>query len=406
MIPVLCFLYRVAVRDPSWKTLSRIAAIFFAGLALVFESRADTGADGTTPLMLASASGEVGRVEELIGNGAGVDESDAHGHTAIWHAVNARKADVLAVLLKKAGTPEGRCPLGRGAIERAFELDDWNLIQPILAASRTNLGWTRTARNSLIKAITGRTADHVKAIVASHWLPPKMDGSRHPLLAHTILRGDAETTAFLLDCGLDPNTRIGSPADPEFTDRVPQKFIRYYLKNDRGVTLLMLASGMENLAIVKLLLERGAREAFCTYRYKMGAMSFAAEANHHDIMRALIGPCPQPSELRVEISLSSQRATLFKNEKAVESTPISTGVQGKATKPGNYIVTNKEPLHASSIYKGAKMPFFMRLNCGDFGMHQGAVTGSPASHGCVRLPAAIARKWYARLPAGTEVSIY
>ena len=380
--------------------------MLLAGLTLVAEPLARAEADGITPLMFAAAGGEVEQVEELISNGAAVDQSDAHGHTAIWHSVNTRKADVLAVLLKKAETLQGRCALGRGTLERAFELDDWDLIQPILAASRTNLGWTKAARSSLIKAITSRTAEHAKAIAASHWLPPKMDGSRHPLLAHTILQGDAETTAFLLDCGLDPNTRIGSPTEPEFADRVPQKFIRYYLKNDRGVTLLMLASGMENLEIVKLLLERGAREASCTYRYKMAAMSFAAEANNHEIMRALIGPCPQPSELRVEISLSSQRATLFKNEKAVESTPISTGVKGKETKPGDYIVTNKEPMHISSIYKGAKMPFFMRFNCGDFGMHQGIVTGSPASHGCVRLPAAIARKWYSRVPAGTQVSIH
>ena len=123
-------------------------------------------------------------------------------------------------------------------------------------------------------------------------------------------------------------------------------------------------------------------------------------------MRALIGPCPPPSELRVKISLSSQRATLFKNEKAVESTSISTGVQGKATKPGRYIITNKEPRHVPSICKGAKMPFFMRLNCGDFGMHQGVVTGSPASHGCVRLPAAIARKWYTWQIEGPEMVWY
>jgi hypothetical protein len=68
-------------------------------------------------------------------------------------------------------------------------------------------------------------------------------------------------------------------------------------------------------------------------------------------------------------------------------------------------VTNKEAMHVSSIYKGAKMPFFMRLNCADFGMHQGVVTGAPASHGCIRLPEAIARRWYAKVPVGTEVNI-
>ena len=110
--------------------------------------------------MLAAAGGGMEQVEELLANGAAVDECDARGHTAIWHAVNARKADVLAVLLKKAGTLQGRCPLGRGTLERAFELDDWNLIQPVLTASRTNLGWTKAARSSLTKAIESRAAEH------------------------------------------------------------------------------------------------------------------------------------------------------------------------------------------------------------------------------------------------------
>jgi lipoprotein-anchoring transpeptidase ErfK/SrfK len=51
------------------------------------------------------------------------------------------------------------------------------------------------------------------------------------------------------------------------------------------------------------------------------------------------------------------------------------------------------------------MPFFMRLSCRDFGMHEGYVTGRPASHGCIRLPGAAARKLYKELPIGTWVSV-
>ena len=180
--------------------------------------------------MLAAAGGDLAEVEKLIADGAAVDQCDARGHTAIWHAVDARRADVLAVLLKNAGALQGRCPLGRGTIERAFQLDDWNLIGPVLAAGRGNLGWTGAARRALAKAINARATERVKAMLSSHWREPRLDGSRHPLLAHAVLSGSVETTAFLLDCGFNANTRIGSPADPEFADRVPQKFIRYYLK--------------------------------------------------------------------------------------------------------------------------------------------------------------------------------
>jgi lipoprotein-anchoring transpeptidase ErfK/SrfK len=367
---------------------------------------ARAAADGITPLMLAAAADDVEKIESLIASGAAVDVCDARGHTAIWHAVDARKPAALALLLDKASKLTRRCALGRGALERAFALDDWALIEPLLVAGRANLGWTTAARQAMAKAINTRNGEHVKLLVAKHWRDPMMDGSRYPIIAHAVVSGDLETMTFLLDCGFNPNTRVGNFADREFADRIPQKFIRYYVKNDRGVNVLMLSAGMERVEFVKALLARGARESSCTLRHKMAALSFAAEANNHEIMRALFGSAPLPSQLRVEISLSSQNATLYKDGQAIESTTISTGVQGKETKSGKFIVTNKEPMHISNIYKGAKMPWFMRLNCGDFGMHQGIVTGAPASHGCIRLPAAIAKKWYGKVPLGTEVSIY
>ncbi len=377
-----------------------------AGLVLILATPVRAAEDAPTQLMSAAAAGDLEKVQELLAAGSSVEESDATGRTAMWYAVDARKTDVLAVLLKNAAVLQVENPFGRGTVERALELNEWPLLRPFLLGAHDDSGWSETARAALTKSVLTYGSDRAKSMIADPWLPVTIDGNNGPLLAQAIVAGDVASTAFLLDCGLDPNTRIGSPVDPKFTESVSQKLVRYYLKNDRGVSVLMLAAGLENLEMVKLLLARGAREGACTYRFKMAAMSFAADLNNHDVMRALIGPCPQPSELRVEISIASQRATLIKNEKPIESTTISTGVQGKETKKGTYIVTNKEPLHISTIYKGAKMPFFMRLNCGDFGMHQGVVTGSPASHGCVRLPAAIARRWYSRVPVGTEVSIY
>jgi lipoprotein-anchoring transpeptidase ErfK/SrfK len=67
-------------------------------------------------------------------------------------------------------------------------------------------------------------------------------------------------------------------------------------------------------------------------------------------------------------------------------------------------VTDKKTFHMSSIYK-VKMPFFMRLSCRDFGMHEGYVPDYPASHGCIRLPSEAARKFFKEVPIGTLVTI-
>ena len=68
------------------------------------------------------------------------------------------------------------------------------------------------------------------------------------------------------------------------------------------------------------------------------------------------------------------------------------------------MVTDKKRSHVSSLYH-VQMPFFMRLNCLDFGMHAGNVPNYPASHGCIRLPAEIAQKLFAEIPVGTVVTI-
>jgi len=51
------------------------------------------------------------------------------------------------------------------------------------------------------------------------------------------------------------------------------------------------------------------------------------------------------------------------------------------------------------------MPYFMRLNCRDFGMHAGVVASYPASHGCIRLPSGVARRLFSEIPVGTVVMI-
>jgi lipoprotein-anchoring transpeptidase ErfK/SrfK len=364
------------------------------------------GNDGVTPLMLAAAAGDVEKVSSLLGGGAAVDACDARGHTAIWHAVNARQPKVLSLLLEKARAVPERCPLGRDALRRALDLRDWALILPLLEASRTNLGWTLPARRALAAAINARQLANVKALAAHHWRDPVMEGSRHPILAHAVVSGDAQTTLFLLDAGFNSNTRVGDMPERRFMDGIKPKFIRHYLIEDRGITVLMLAAGLDRAEIAKLLIERGARPGTPTLRHKKVALTFAAKAGSVDIMRALIGDCPSPDELRIEVSLGGQTATLFRKGKAVESTEISTGVEGFDTPPGRYLVTDKHRDHVSNVYKGARMPYFMRLNCGDFGLHHGVVTGEPASHGCIRLPGAIARKWFNRVPIGTEVNIY
>jgi lipoprotein-anchoring transpeptidase ErfK/SrfK len=95
---------------------------------------------------------------------------------------------------------------------------------------------------------------------------------------------------------------------------------------------------------------------------------------------------------------------VWKDGAIVLTTEISSGRASKPTPPGDYLVTDKYRDWKSTIYP-ARMPYFMRLSCGNFGLHAGSLPGYPASHGCVRLPAENAKKLFALLPIGTEVVI-
>jgi lipoprotein-anchoring transpeptidase ErfK/SrfK len=133
-------------------------------------------------------------------------------------------------------------------------------------------------------------------------------------------------------------------------------------------------------------------------------LAIVAETGHWRDAQILLGGGPSLDQLRLEISLALQRVALFKNGVPVYQTQCSTGRSGYSTKRGEFVITNKERNHRSTIYK-VDMPYFMRLSCLDFGMHAGVVPNYPASHGCIRLPSEAARKFFSEIPIGTLVTV-
>lgn len=142
--------------------------------------------------------------------------------------------------------------------------------------------------------------------------------------------------------------------------------------------------------------------------------------------------------ISVLITLGKQRAFLKVNDEIAIDSPVSTGKRAGMTPPGNYIVVQKNSDHRSNLYGnfidaqgrtvksgvssrrdvpppgaffvGAPMKWFMRLgkdpmDYSAMGMHAGDLPGYPASHGCIRLPAQIARTIFLKAPVGMPVSI-
>ena len=134
------------------------------------------------------------------------------------------------------------------------------------------------------------------------------------------------------------------------------------------------------------------------------------------------------------IDLSEQKARIYRGGRSVGWTYVATGKSGHRTPTGTYSIREKLQDKISNSwgrvvnrngdvvvsdarngkarvprggrFVGAPMPYWMRVN-GGIGMHAGNIPnpGSPASHGCIRLPRYMAGKLFEVTSVGSTVKI-
>lgn len=225
-------------------------------------------------------------------------------------------------------------------------------------------------------------------------------------LAVAIGLHDVRLLRRLLDQGFDPNAALFQPVAPWLAQLFDNNFAARVLAKDSRVTPLMLAVITEQTAAVRLLLRHGANPQVCTRAGHMYPLDFAAELGDVPIMQLLLGqePSGDGEGRRVVISLSAQKAWLLQDGHPVFESPVSTGRAGYRTPTGEYVITQKYVSWKSTLYK-VPMPNFMRLNCGQRGLHGGVVPGVPASHGCIRFPREKAATLYSIMRPGDRVSV-
>ncbi len=359
---------------------------------------------GLTALMVAARQGNLEMVRTLVERQARIDFMDFEGRTAIHYAMAAGKREAVELLLSLSPTFDAGSAPDRDLLTSALASGDMTIFQTILERFPPNLEWTANTRRALEAALQAGMKEQVRLLLSKHAAPPTREGGTVPLIAYAIASDDATLFRTLLSCGSDPNLVIPKTAEKEFMALIKSKYLRLYIQEESGVNLLMLAAGLGKADYVRALLDAGADRNRHTPREKMLPLYFAAWTENWQCVQMLLGGGPMPEQLRVEISLAKQYANVIKDGVTVFTTKVSTGRNGFTTKPGYYVITDKDRDHRSTIYK-CPMPYFMRLSCRDFGMHEGVVQPYPASHGCIRLPADAAKKLFVDLPVGTVVSI-
>ena len=115
------------------------------------------------------------------------------------------------------------------------------------------------------------------------------------------------------------------------------------------------------------------------------------------------GPAEGP--VRIVVSIPLQRAWVFRGAVLIGVATVSTGRPGHDTPTGTYPILQKRAEHYSNLYDAAPMPHMQRLTWDGIALHGGHVPGEPASHGCIRLPPAFARRLFAMTELGTLVTV-
>ncbi|HEY8965211.1 MAG TPA: L,D-transpeptidase family protein [Candidatus Methylacidiphilales bacterium] len=149
------------------------------------------------------------------------------------------------------------------------------------------------------------------------------------------------------------------------------------------------------------------------------------------LMPLVWNPDPAQPLTRIEIRLGECKLFVYQGDRLVGATSISPGKEGYDTRPGVYKITQKDKDHRSNMYgsfvdaqgnvvaeatpeqtpppgthyEGAPMLWFLRLTDTGTGLHAGYVTGTPVSHGCIRMPPPFAEDLFSLAQVGTTVEV-
>lgn len=116
---------------------------------------------------------------------------------------------------------------------------------------------------------------------------------------------------------------------------------------------------------------------------------------------------------RVDLNLSTQRATAYENDQVVNSWAISSGLPGSPTPTGNFSVFAHTAMQDMGCFEGAAyctedVPWstWFAPNIAFHGAYWHNNFGQQMSHGCVNMPVSAAKYIYDWAPVGSAVSVH
>lgn len=114
---------------------------------------------------------------------------------------------------------------------------------------------------------------------------------------------------------------------------------------------------------------------------------------------AIAGP------ITITVNIPRQHMLVYRGDALIGVAAISSGKPGHRTPTGTFPILQKNMWHRSNLYSNAPMPYMQRLTWSGIAIHGGHNPGYPASHGCIRVPTAFAKKLFAITTLGARVAV-
>ncbi|WNO54831.1 L,D-transpeptidase family protein [Stakelama saccharophila] len=111
-------------------------------------------------------------------------------------------------------------------------------------------------------------------------------------------------------------------------------------------------------------------------------------------------------EMRIVVDLANETLHVYRAGNEIGRSTLIYGDDRKPTPHGSFTILQKDADHVSNIYKGAPMPYMMKLTTDGVALHGSAqIESDIATHGCVGLPEGFARILFEHARLGDKVFI-
>ena len=110
-------------------------------------------------------------------------------------------------------------------------------------------------------------------------------------------------------------------------------------------------------------------------------------------------------QIVITVDLKAQTLSVFRGGYEIGVAVILYGADDKESPLGVFPITQKDADHYSNLYNNAPMPYAMRLTSDGVFIHGSDVIYGEATHGCIGIPTAFAKKLFAQAKLGDIVII-